>query len=386
MNAKFTIPKLVKYDNDSKPWYVYFRYEKKLFRYKFSLNYIKDLSEREHEFKEACKILLNKLNSGWNPNIKDHETKLSEYTLVESLTFALDKKKPNVSLKTYQGYSGTIRFVTLALDKLGLSDLKIVNTKRIHIKLILDKITNERDWSNKAYNKHLGYLKAIISELIQWDIIETNPAASVKTLPETDSDANVPASLVDIERIKKELYENHISFYVFVITIFHTGIRPAELLSLRLNMINLKVGEIILSPDITKTNKKRIVPINKHLLKFYKEMDFYNLPKDYYLFGTFRIPKKIYKQVEPDFIPGPRKVSRCTATRRWESIVKLGLKIDMNLYAMKHFGADQKILAGLPLDTLRELYGHSSNLMTEKYAKKVKEVYRRQILDQSPDF
>jgi hypothetical protein len=33
----------------------------------------------------------------------------------------------------------------------------------------------------------------------------------------------------------------------------------------------------------------------------------------------------------------------------------------MNLYAMKHHGADKKILAGMNMDGLRELYGHSSN-------------------------
>jgi disulfide oxidoreductase YuzD len=58
----------------------------------------------------------------------------------------------------------------------------------------------------------------------------------------------------------------------------------------------------------------------------------------------------------------------------------------MNLYAMKHYGADKKILSGMNLDSLRELYGHSSKLMTEKYAKILKEVYRKDIMDNSPDF
>jgi len=386
MKEIFTIPKLVKYDDTKKSWYIFFRYNKKLFRYRFNLNRIEDISEREFEFKQACVYLHSKLKSGWDPGINSSEEELSEYTLTEALAFALDKKKPNVSIKTYQGYSGTVRFVNIALAKLELSDIKVVKTKRIHIKLILDSVASERGWSNKAYNKHLGYLKAVISELIQWDIIETNPASNIKTLPVSESSANVPASLIEIDLIKKELSTNYISFYVFVITIFHTGIRPAELLKIKLSMVNLTAGEFNLPPEITKTNKKRIVPINKHLLKFYKNMDFEKLSKDYYLFGTFRVPKRIYKQIEPDFIPGPNKVSRCTATRRWEDIVKIGLMIDMNLYAMKHYGADQKILAGISLETLRELYGHSSVLMTEKYAKVVKEVYRRQILDQSPDF
>ena len=44
-----------------------------------------------------------------------------------------------------------------------------------------------------------------------------------------------------------------------------------------------------------------------------------------------------------------------------------------------------KILAGLELDSLRELYGHTSKLMTEKYAKVVKEVYRKNILENLPE-
>jgi site-specific recombinase XerD len=58
----------------------------------------------------------------------------------------------------------------------------------------------------------------------------------------------------------------------------------------------------------------------------------------------------------------------------------------MNMYAMKHLGANKKILAGLDIDSLRELYGHSSKLMTEKYATVIKELHRKEILDKSPDF
>jgi hypothetical protein len=41
------------------------------------------------------------------------------------------------------------------------------------------------------------------------------------------------------------------------------------------------------------------------------------------------------------------------------------------MYALTH-GANMKILAGLELDSLRELYGHTQKLMTEKICKVVK--------------
>lgn len=386
MKPIFTVPKLIKPKDTSKGWYAYFRYNKELFRYKFSLNYIKDLSEREIEFNAACAILHKKLKDGWDPTVSEAELPKSNDTLTEALAFALGKKKLNVGLKTYQDYSCTIRFVNSAITELGLASLKIVDTKRIHIRLILDKVAKTRKWSNKAYNKNLGYFGAVLSELVEWEVIESNPANKIKTLPENDSEANLPASASDIEIIKKELSTNHKNFYIFVITIFHTGIRPAEILRIKLSMVSLKKSCFNLPSDITKNGKKRTVPINKHLLEFYKEMNFSDLPKEYYLFGTHRVFGKSRKKGDPDFVPGPRQVRRCSATRYWELVVKIYLKIEMNMYAMKHYGADQKILAGLSLDTLRELYGHASTLMTETYAKKVKEVYRRQILDQSPDF
>jgi integrase len=151
-------------------------------------------------------------------------------------------------------------------------------------------------------------------------------------------------------------------------------------------MVDLENSEIVLPPEITKPKRKRIVPINQHLMVHYKNMNFEHLPKEYYLFGSFREPGKGNIGKYKDFISGPTHINRDTATKRWEKIVKKGLGIQMNMYALKHHGANMKILAGLELDSLRELYGHTSKLMTEKYAKVVKEVHRKNILENSPAF
>ncbi len=126
--------------------------------------------------------------------------------------------------------------------------------------------------------------------------------------------------------------------------------------------------------------------IYNHLINDLIEMKLEKFPKDYYLFGSHRKPCSGNIGKFEDFIPGPTAIKRDTATRRWETIVKKGLGIDVNMYSEKHRGADAKILAGMPLDTLRELYGHTSKLMTEKYAKAVKEVYRQQIVENSPAY
>lgn len=386
MKSIYSTPKVVKYDDLKKPWFVYFRYNKVLFRFKYGINYIDNYKKREAEANLLRDALHQKLKEGWNPQIPDVISQQSDLSLIDALDFAIEKKTPNIGTKTLSGYNGTIKFIKAAVKAIDMDHLPIVDTKRAHIKLIMEKAKNQRKWSNNAYNKHLNHLKAILSELIQWDIIETNPAHKINNLEVAESEANIPASPEDVEKIKQELESNHPDFYNFIVTIFHTGIRPEEITKMTIGMIDLKNCEIILPAKITKTKKKRIVPINKHLMSFYSNMDLKMYPKEFYLFGSFREPGKGNIGKFKDFIPGPTKMNRDTATRRWEKIVKIGLGIDMNMYAMKHLGADRKILAGLEIDSLRELYGHTSYLMTEKYAKVVKEVYRNQIMEKSPAF
>jgi integrase len=152
-------------------------------------------------------------------------------------------------------------------------------------------------------------------------------------------------------------------------------------------MVNLENNEIILPPEITKTNKERIVPINQFLKIIYEAMEFEKLPFDFYLFGSYREPGKGNVGPSLDFIPGPTKMKRDTATRRWETIVKKGLALKhVNMYSEKHAGANAKILAGMSMDALKDLFGHTSKLTTEIYASNIKEIRRKEILEKSPDF
>jgi integrase len=383
MRANYTIPKISK---TSKYWYVHFRYEGKQYRIKHSYNRIVDLKERQIYFEELAKELLKDLKAGWNPTVAEVVNQKNDLALIPALRFSLEKKAPTISKKTLSEYTGSVNFIETAVNKLGMQAFKITDVKRVHVKLIIEKAKEQREWTNKAHNKHLNHFKAVLSELIQWDIIEVNPAFNVKNLPVAAADANNPASLEDMQKIKKELETNHYNFFVFCITIFHTGIRPEEILKIKLAMVSLKNDEIVLPAEITKTNRKRIVPINSHLKEYYLKLDIDTLPQDYYLFGSFRKVGEGNKGKFADFVPAPTHLKRDTATKRWERLIKKGLEIDMNLYAMKKAGANAKILAGVSIGALKDLFGHSSELTTAIYITKLKEINRKEILDKSPEF
>ena len=64
----YSKPKVCK---SPKGWYVFFRYDGHLKRYKFGINHIKDLVEREKEANALCRAIDIKLKQGWNPLIPE---------------------------------------------------------------------------------------------------------------------------------------------------------------------------------------------------------------------------------------------------------------------------------------------------------------------------
>jgi integrase len=405
MKPIFTIPKLVKPKNTKYGWYMYYRYEGKKITNMFSLNSIDDLVEREYRFNEACREVHNRLREGFNPlaPVVDLESKeeseISELLLISGLLWALEKRKKYLDPKTYNTYKGTVNFLEEAIKGTYLNSLKVVDCKRTQLMLVLEKASIKESWTDKTFNKCLGHLKILMTVLVKWGILEANYATGIENIKVAkDSSVNKPGSDSEIERIKNHLINKDFRFYVFSITVFHTGIRMKELLLVNLGMVDLNKDEFNLPGKtikngkeirLTKNGNARVVPINKYLKEYLIKMDFSHLPKDYYLFGSAKesgMGNRGKNQVLPDFLPGPTHVSRDTSGRRWKKLVKDDLGITMNLYAMKHHGADKKILAGMDLDSLRELYGHSSKVTTKIYAQKINEVYRKDIMDNSPDF
>jgi integrase len=159
-------------------------------------------------------------------------------------------------------------------------------------------------------------------------------------------------------------------------------------LAITIEMVDLTKNQIILSPEITKNGNSRVVPINKFLKVYFENMDLSKYEKSFFVFGSKREFSNRGLKKDFDFVPAPNQLSRDCASKLWRVLIKdkEGLNINVNLYSMKHLGANKKILAGMELDTLRELYGHSSKMMTLTYAKNVKEIYRNQIMENSPDF
>lgn len=406
----YTEPQLYNYGGDtSRPWFIGFDITHlatgKVARPQFrgGINYYHDITARTKAGNELIKVWKAKLKDGWSPRnfntITDDITGLAGITFSKALDFSLGKYK--ASKATIGAYTTCCSYVKKAAKSLHLADLPAIEIKRQHIKLMLEYCTSKLGWSNSSHNKNLGFLHAILGNLIEWEILEYNPSDKIKGLPVVETQKFVPLTADEKKALQEHLFVNHYPFYVYLMVIYHTGMRPKEVLALRILDIDLAAQLITILPDLEEENSKtksiRKIPINKHLAPFLRELHLEDYLPTHYIFGSPLGPsgnrgkgsaangsKGASRQ--DYFLPSPTRIKRDTATKLWKKIVWEKLKIEKYQYALKHTGGDDKILAGMDLDALKELYGHSSKYMTEKYTSKIKEIRRKQIMEHSPDF
>lgn len=386
MKKQFSVPKLIKYDDLSKSWYVYFRFYNNEFPAGKIFKFCKDINQNFKTYRqrqiagEALAAALHEnLKRGWNPFVPDLTHEFEGMTFYQALEFAMEKKKDNLAIGTYRDYMGTIRFVKTAISDLGLNYLEISEAKRAHIKTILEHIKKKRAWSNFAYNKNLSYLQAALSELIQWDIIPYSPAHKIKPLQVGETRANIPPTESEMKSIKANVSLKDPNFWFYVSLLYCTGIRPVEITRIKMSMIDPLNRCIILPADCTKNKRERIVPIIDFVWSQLSDVLSTHYSKDWYLFGSARPSGEGNRGKHKDFLPGPTMLKRDTATKRWHKLVKEDLGIDKNLYAMKKAGANAMIKAGMSRWALKELFGHTSELTTEIYITNQNEMLRKEV-------
>jgi len=407
--VNYTTPLLCSWKDDlSKAWFIYFdithpstgEIHRKQFR--GGINYYRTVQERTGAGKALMKVWRDRLKAGWNPwGIEPDAivTELDKITFNKAMDFALSKCKASESTK--RAYGTCVRYIKRAAMALHLDQLPASEIKRRHIMLMLEYCTAELGWTNAAHNKNLGFLHAVLGKLIRWEVLEYNPSDKIDPLPVVETQKFIPYTPEEKQRIQEHLFVHHYPFYVYLMVIYHTGMRPKEVLALQIIDIDLHTGIIKILPDLEEENSKtksiRRIPINPHLAPFLRELQLETFDPAFYIFGSPAGPNGNRGRGSDDgnvtgasrtdyFRPHPTRIKRDTATKLWKKIVMDQLGINKYQYAMKHTGGDDKILAGMDLDALRELYGHHSKFMTEKYASKIKEVRREHIMQHSPGF
>jgi site-specific recombinase XerD len=366
----------------NKEWFVYYYYKHpttgKFVRFKErkGINRFKSIKERTEQAKLLQQAINEELRAGFNPFLENNSA-TDQRTFVEALAYALEIKKKFRLERTYIEYKSQLKFIKQSIVACGFDTMNITEVSRRHIKPVLYHIKENN--SINTYNKYLSLLKSLFSVLVDDEIIEVSPVHGIKNekKPETVGYKTLNSDLKS--RVKTLMYEHSFAFGVIGEIIYDTGIRPKEILNLKWENINQNELTITVIGTESKNQKTRIVPIRRQLLDkillHYKNCN--NPDHEWYLFGNKNTLES-----------GPKPFHRNRLTEHWHNVVHVtgGIDSSFKLYGLKHTGSDDKIMAGLPIEYLKDLYGHHSTKMTRVYAKKMQEKAAQVIRDTSPDF
>lgn len=228
-------------------------------------------------------------------------------------------------------------------------------------------------------NRDLVALKAMLSKAVEWGKLESHPLAKVKPskvdsagkvrfLDDAEELRLLQALDVREERMRAErdscnawrkvreyppLQDLRAVTFVdylkpMVIVSINTGLRWGELTGLIWSDIDLKRSILTVRGDVAKSSKTRHVPLNSVVLKLLKEWQKQSC-------GTL-------------VFPGKEGKPRNNVKSAWKTLLDAAKITAFRWHDMRHHFASRLVMAGVDLNTVRELLGHSDLKMTLRYA------------------
>ena len=203
-------------------------------------------------------------------------------------------------------------------------------------------------------NKEIGLLSAALNYARRewgWDV--PNPAAG-RRLRESEGRLRWLTRAEAAALIQAARQEHQAPYLADLIQLaLHTGMRRGELLGLEWRRVDLQAGLIYLEAEHTKAGKRRGIPLNRAA----------------HAAIMSRLRFKAQACPATPWVFCGREGHRVQSVKRSFTTAchRVGIE-DFRFHDLRHTCAAWLVTAGVPLPEVRDLLGHSTVRMTEKYA------------------
>ncbi len=235
---------------------------------------------------------------------------------------------------------------------------------------------------NKAstVNRKMGSISGVFSRAVEWEYIDTHPLTKLKQL-KVDSKGVIRYLAADeTKRLRDALdarqdemraeresanmwrtdrhrepmpsllqlpFTDHLKPMVLVS--LNTGMRRGELFDLKWSAVNFDTKTITVAGATTKTSDTRHIPMNKETI------------------GVLEAWKKQVSK-SPYVFPGQGGGRFEDVKSAWLKLLERAQIDGFRWHDMRHDFASRLVMAGVPLNTVRDLLGHADIKMTLRYA------------------
>jgi excisionase family DNA binding protein len=253
------------------------------------------------------------------------ETYIKDYAKANKRSWRCDKSRLNVSLTPTFGAYHLRDITALQIEK--------YRTKRL-----------ESGISKSTVNRELALMKRMFNLAIDWGYAHENPVRKIRFFSEKD---NLKERILTKEEESRLLGLCKEQLKPIVLVALNTGMRLGEILGLKWCQVDLRRGQIRV--ERTKSGSDRSVPANCVLQAVFVGLKAGNGHSDF-VFGNSLTGKPL-TTVKNSFTIACRKAEIS------------GLRF----HDLRHTFASRLVEGGVDLITIKELLGHSSVTITERY-------------------
>jgi integrase len=367
----YVLAKINDYNGDlSRRWYVEYKFHdektQKFKKHRIWISMKIDTLEKRREIAEdICFEINDKLMAGWNPI---EGISINQKRLIDVLWHIHAIKEATSRKTTANAYKLGIRKMIVFLYSIGGQRMKVDQFGKRHALALTDHLKLERKLANKTFNNHLIIYRSIFNELVNRDLVKSNPFKSVKPLYETQTDIN-PFNPEDFRKLYEYLQVNDPCLLNVAKFIYYCGFRTNEVAQLRVKDVNLETGFVTLPADVHKTRRQRGMPLRE---SFVQDLQFIKkYPPDYYIFST-------------GLTPGHKCGNSRYIQKRYKK-VKDSLELSNRLYDLKHTMACWLIRNKVNLMSIKNYLGHTDVEHTMIYIRSVEEYGANELKDLIPE-
>lgn len=360
-------------------WYIEYYSEnpqtKQMKRFRVRMNRIVKKFKRKSDARKCCLETVHainlKLSEGWSPFFEGEDARL--YTPLADVVakFILEKKKETRE-KTIEFYRNTLNRFTVWVNNRQQNTICSMFGKQSAI-CYLDHIYNETNISARSYNSILKVLKCFFNWSITHGYAKENVFLQFKPKrEETKKRILIDASArrMIVEKV------GNCPFLLFCMLIYHSLIRPNELLGLKIGDINLKNHIIKVGSDIAKNHKERESAISQQIESLINVLGIMNYPKSNYIFSE-----------SATMLPGKKRLNDDTPCRKFRKIrEELKLPKTMQLYSFRDTGIFEMLKSNVDDLSVMQHADHSSLNITSVYAKHHDPNLTKIINEKTPKF
>jgi integrase len=229
------------------------------------------------------------------------------------------------------------------LPRLGAT--KVTEVKRGDVEAMMAALSKTPIQANRVH----ALLTTIMRYATHHGLRADNPCAGIRRYPENKRIVQVKRAQLDALYAALEAHPNRQAVNAIKLLVW-TGARKGEVLGAKWDEFDLERGTWIRPAARTKQKQSSAIPLNPLALKLLKEM------------------RKAYPDsalLFPSPIIGDQ--ARRDVKNLWNAIRET-LGIDLRVHDLRHVFATTALEAGVPLITIAPLLGHSSTVMTARYA------------------